>query len=132
MSRDARLEGRFARRLVAVAALSFVAMSSTQMVAFGGHGHQVNNVDHGLGSGADSNAYVHPFNDWKEAGGPPHHTIELGRSGAGYFRRVRYSGRHAHIDWDTSPRAECLFYSSHEAEPGILNRNVHPHHNYCG
>jgi len=100
--------------------------------AWAGHVHTVGEWYHGLGDGANNNAYVHPFND-NTANHDHCNEVRLYRSGAGERWRFRQCWRHTHAYWDTSPYAECRYFSSHESTSvqHPLNLNYHFHHNDC-
>jgi hypothetical protein len=92
------------------------------------HVHTVNGVYHGLGD-YDDDYHVHAFNQ-RQGHGRRVGTVSLGYKGRGYFIRVRSKRQHLHIDWDTSNRRECIFFSFHWVKQK-LNGNAHAHHNDC-
>lgn len=114
-------------KIVAIAAVTVVAAAGT---AIAGNTHTVNSVYHGLGDGANSNFYVHPFTDTSAS------TRKLTYLGSDpcYYTCTYVSGSatHQHISWDTNPYSECRYYSDHSSDsPYYLNRHRHYHHYNC-
>ncbi len=98
--------------------------------------HTVGEWWHGLGDGANNNDYVYPFNN-NDKGHKHENTVRLGyvKDGDNVLTivktRKRSSAKNG-FTWDTAPVNECRFASIHwSVGKHALNKNGHPHHNFC-
>jgi hypothetical protein len=96
-------------------------------VAAARHTHRVSGYTHGLGDGANDNAYVHPFIS-KHDDKLKIINVYRSRTGNDYLRRNYCYCGHVHLNQDTAPYRECLYYMWSSKPYG----HYHEHHYYCG
>lgn len=96
----------FRRQLPVICAIVLgLAMGAVVSAAIANHVHTVGRWDHGLGEGANSNGYVHPYMD------EIHNTAHSGCVGLSIFTsnselaqaHTCATASHIHQSWDVSP-----------------------------